>query len=305
MVVPPPISVNCPHAIDVTRTFVSDPASKVRVWDTFWFGAPIETVVVVETAAAVALNVTLVKPAPMVMKRGIETLALEELSGICALDCAGLPRFKVHVVAPGVWIVAGEQTRLGALVDGVILRIAERTSVPAVAPMVALPAAFPATVAIKLIDIAPAGTVTDGGTVTWGLLLLSVTVRPPAPAGPLNETVQVLVPPAVTVPGLQATDDSADCGVTVSEKVTDVPFRLAVSSAEPDWPAVAVKFADIVPDWTTTVGGTAAETLLLLDSATVAPPVGAAAVRDTVHVLVALGATAPGLQLKLARPAAG
>ena len=48
--------------------------------------------------------------------------------------------------------------------------------------------------------VAPAETVTLGGTVVLGSLLVRPITRPPAGAGPLNETLldEVTVPPATT-----------------------------------------------------------------------------------------------------------
>jgi len=134
------------------------------------------------------------------------------------------------------------------------------------------------------------------------LLLVSDTFAPLCPAGPLKETVQALELPAVTVSGAQMTDAREDCAVTASEKVTEAPPKLAVRMAEPAEPPVAVKVALDVPDATVTDGGTDAEELPL-DNATVTPPEGAVAVRNTVQVVVAPGAMVPGMQAMLDRAA--
>jgi hypothetical protein len=57
-------------------------------------------------------------------------------------------------------------------------------------------------VTVKTALVAPAGTVTLGGTVAAVLLLPSETAAPPAGAGPLRVTVPCEVPPAVTDVGL-------------------------------------------------------------------------------------------------------
>lgn len=68
----------------------------------------------------------------------------------------------------------------------------------------------PATVALKVAVVAPAGEiVTDAGTVNSALLLASVIVVPPAGAACVTVTVHVDVPPLPSAPGLQTTDDTA------------------------------------------------------------------------------------------------
>jgi hypothetical protein len=141
--------------------------------------------------------------------------------------------------------------------------------------------------------------------VTWELALESVTERPPDGAALLSVTTHVLEPPAVTVAGLQLRSERADCDVTASENVTEARLRLAVRIAEMvplAWPAVALKFALVDPDGTTTDAGTVTEELPLPRS-TVAPPEGAAPVRDTVQMLEAPGATVPGVHVKAASAA--
>jgi len=136
---------------------------------------------------------------------------------------AGLPKLKVHVLLPGVCIVAGVQIRLAAPEADVIFRTADRTSDPTVADMVALPEALAPTEAVNTAEEAPPGIKTDAGTVTCGFVLLSVAVTPPDATGPLMETAQLLALPAATVPGEQTTEERVDCNVTVRVKVADAP----------------------------------------------------------------------------------
>jgi hypothetical protein len=63
-----------------------------------------------------------------------------------------------------------------------------------------------AAVAVKVAVVAPAGTVTDGGTLSSVLLLAKVTLDPPVGAAWVSATEQVLVPPALNVAGEQVTD---------------------------------------------------------------------------------------------------
>lgn len=55
-----------------------------------------------DTPAALAVKVTLVRPAPIVIEFGTVTLALEDASAITVLDAAGLARVKVQLLEPGV-----------------------------------------------------------------------------------------------------------------------------------------------------------------------------------------------------------
>ena len=60
-----------------------------------------------------------------------------------------------------------------------------------------------APVAVKLLEVWPAATVTLEGTVRLVLLLDSEIAKPPVGAAPLKETVQELVPGVLMVKGLQ------------------------------------------------------------------------------------------------------
>ena len=64
-------------------------------------------------------------------------------------------------------------------------------------------------VTLKVALVAPAGTVTLGGTATAALLLESVTCAPPAGAAALSVAVPVAVPPPVTLAGVTASTESA------------------------------------------------------------------------------------------------
>jgi len=209
--VPPPIKVCVAHAMAVTDTFELVGPSRVSICDTPWLGALIVTDVVEDTEAAVAVNVALLKPAPMVMEFGMVTLALVDISAISVFVCAGLLRVNVHVLEPGVWMVVGEHTRLAVLDAGLMVIVAVRVAEPAVAVMVALPVALALAAALKPADDCPAAIMTDAGTFTCGLLLLSDTVTPPA-VGLLSDTVQLLVAPGAMVPGAQLTLDRPAAG---------------------------------------------------------------------------------------------
>ena len=72
--------------------------------------------------------------------------------------------------------------------------------------------------------VAPAATVTEAGTTATGLLLVKVTLIPPAGAGPVRFTLfKVVETPPTTDVGESATDSSAS-GLTVSTAVLVTPF---------------------------------------------------------------------------------
>ena len=82
---------------------------------------------------------------------------------------------------------------------------------------------------VKVALVAPAGTVTlDGTLATVVLLLESMTVAPPAGAGPLSVTVPVEdCKPPITLDGLNVSEErvggGGGAGVTVSEADLVVP----------------------------------------------------------------------------------
>ena len=165
---------------------------------------------------------------------------------------------------------------------------------------VALPPDAPA-LAVKLALAEPALTVTEAGTVMIGGFDDRVTVNAVV-AALVSVTVHVEVPPGFSEVGVQLRAERAAGAVRPNENVREPPFRLAVSVAEVSIEtraAVAVNIAVVDPAFTVTVPGTVADALLL-ESATLAPPVGAAALSVTVQLLVPGVLTEPGVQLKLA-----
>ena len=155
--------------------------------------------------------------------------------------------------------------------------------------------------AVNVVAELDAGTFTEAGTVTAELLLESATVVPPLGEALERVTVHELVEPHATLVGLQATDETVIAGaVIVMLAVAELPFKEAVMVA--DWllemvPAVAVKLPVLLEAATATEAGTAREELLL-ESATVVPPLGAALERVTVHELPAPDASVVGLQAR-------
>jgi hypothetical protein len=110
-------------------------------------------------------------------------------------------------------------------------------------------------VAMKVAELAPAGTVTDAGIVSGALLSDSVMVAPEEAAS-FKLTVQVVEAPEATVPGLQLKDVKLS-GTTV----VIVPPVAVMASALADWVApnalampiyVAVVLGEIVAVTTAT-----------------------------------------------------
>src|SRR5439155_25520716 len=136
--------------------------------------------------------------------------------------------------------------------------------------------------------MAPAGTVTVGGTVATAVLLLeSVTAAPPIGAPALRVTAPVEAAPLLTLAGLTLTADSVVAGVTVSAADVVTPPYVAemVSDVAAGTELVdTAKTAVEVPAGTITAAGTVAIRGLLLESAIAAPPAGAAMLRVTVPV---------------------
>jgi hypothetical protein len=167
--------------------------------------------------------------------------------------------------------------------------------------------AFDAAVAVNVADRFPTEITTEPGTVTFVLFDESSTSTIPLWAVRFREAVHVLTPPGATVAGLQFTEASTVCDVTVNWKLVVTPVRVAVNVAfTSEEPAVAVNVAEFKPDVIKTEFGILTEPLLLL-SAMVIPPEGATPVIVTLQLLVPPGPMTAGLQVKADRlvPAGG
>src|SRR5213593_2564258 len=153
--------------------------------------------------------------------------------------------------------------------------------------------------AVNVALVAPAGTVTLGGTVTCaGLLLDSVTTAPPSGAGARKSTVPVAgVPPSTVRPK----SNWLSTGNTMVSAFTRKPFKVALTLTDcpvVTWLAVAVKVALVAPSGTVTLAGTVTAVGSLefnasMASATTAPPTGAGAYSVTVPVKESPVTTAP------------
>ena len=148
----------------------------------------------------------------------------------------------------------------------------------------------------------PDKTVTRLGAVRLELLLDTLTATPPAAAGVLRVTVQLIVPPPGRVVGLQMREDTPPDTVVVKLKVAvcEIPFKPAVSTAElfalTAFAAFAVKAALAAPVGIVTDPGTVTATFPLDRLTTVLPVAGLVSV--TAHVELPGGVKVLGLQLK-------
>jgi hypothetical protein len=77
--------------------------------------------------------------------------------------------------------------------------------------------------AAKLAEVAPAGKLSDAGTLNFKLLLVILTMMPSAGAGAVKVVVQVLLLPAIITTGAHCNPASEmTTGDTVNEAVCDV-----------------------------------------------------------------------------------
>ena len=87
-------------------------------------------------------------------------------------------------------------------------------------------------VAVNVVEVALAGTITEEGTGSRLLLLANPTDAPPVGAAWLNITVHVVAAPEFRLAGLHTSDDSIIVdAVSMIVAVCDGPFRLAVKVA--------------------------------------------------------------------------
>src|SRR5271156_4593535 len=108
-------------------------------------------------------------------------------------------------------------------------------------------------VAVKVVEVLLAGTVTDAETGSAALLLESATVLPPAGAASFSVIVQVVETPEFRLVGLQARADTVAGSIRLNVASCMVPFKIAVTVA--DWfavrtPAVATNVAEMAPTGT-------------------------------------------------------
>jgi hypothetical protein len=241
------------------------------------------------TAAAVAVNDALPAPAGTTAGDGTvrPALLLATATEAAPLGAAAL-KVIVQVDVPAPVIAAGLQTSpLSCAGAGVRLTEAAADTPLAVAVIEAtvVAATVPA-LAVNVVVLPPAATVTAAGVAKETLLSPIETVSPPVGAALFRVTVQVVAAPAGTVDGEQPRVEGTAGATSPSEALAVVPLRLAVTVAEPSaarLDAEAAKDAVDAPAATVTEAGilTAA---LSSESVTTAPPAGAAPANVTVQL---------------------
>jgi hypothetical protein len=169
--------------------------------------------------------------------------------------------------------------------------------VPEIVTVVDVVTALAATANVAVVP--PAATVTPPGTVaTPGLLLDRVTVTPPLGAGEDSVTVPIDVVPPVTLGGrLSDVNVAGPDTVTCANRVV-VPVAEMVTVVNVAQFGDTVKFAAVLPAAKIRNRGTGTTAGLLLDSVTIAPPAGAAALSVTVPVNELPNVTPVGFRLR-------
>lgn len=151
--------------------------------------------------------------------------------------------------------------------------------------------------AVKVAVVKPAATVTDDGTETLALLLVTARVLPPGGAAVFNVTVQIELPGPVRAEGVQLRALGFTTGCTVTVVVLLTPPALAVMVAdfgELGVPAVTVKLALLAPAGTVSEDGVLR--LLLLSERLTVNGLEGAAVSPTVQVPLEPAGSVVGLQ---------
>jgi hypothetical protein len=249
-------------------------------------------------------NVALTAPAGTTMLDGTVAtpmLLLVRVTVTPPVGAAAVSRAVPVAVAPAVTVVGLSVTDDSAITAGLTVRTAVFVTPLYAAEIVAVAVAVTGCeVIVNVALVAPAGTTTLAGRVAAAVLLLvKVTITPPEGAGALRLAVPVEVAPPVSVEGLIVADASASAaGLMVNAAV----FVTALYTAETDTVVaadtgleVAVNVAVMAPAGTTMLAGTVTADVLLLLSAIVTPPVGAAELNVTVPVDVPPAVRTAGL----------
>ncbi len=259
---------------------------------------PLKVAVIVIDAVTDTAEVVIVNAADAVAPAGTITDAGTPTPGSLLLRLtltppagAGPFRFTLFKVAetPPTTVVGDNTTESNA--TGLSVRMAVLVTPLYIAEIVTDTVAETAEVVIVNAGdaVAPAATVTETGTPTPELLLVRLTMTPPAGAGPVRFTLFNVVgtPPTVEV-GDSATESNAT-GLTVRMAVLVTPLytaEIVTDTVAGTTEVVIVNAGDAVaPAATVTETGTPTPELLLV-RLTVTPPAGAGPVRFTLFNVV-------------------
>jgi len=198
------------------------------------------TVCAVLTAETVAVKLAVLAPAATVTLAGTATavLSLARLTANPPLSAAAFSvTVQLSVPAP----VIDPFVQVSALKTGAL---ALSCSVKVLATLLALAVRVTVwavlteeTVAVKLAVVAPAGTITEAGTVTADLLLATLTAKPPVSAAAFSVTVQLSVPAPVIDPLVQLSPLNTGKPVPLRLITVDVPLDELLVKVS--WPAAA------------------------------------------------------------------
>ena len=254
------------------------------------------------TTVVFTVKVALVRPAATVTLLGTVATEVVLLESVTVTPPVGAAPFRITVPVdvPPPFTVVG--LRLIAESDaGVIVRFAFCVAPLNEAEILTVADPETGTVVIgKLALVAPAATVRLAGTEACAELLLEMlTTEPPAAAGPLRVTVPVEALPPTTDVGLSEID-FRDSGCRFKFVALVVPFKEALMVTDVGLVTAAVvmlNVALVAPPATVTLAGTVASEMELLDSVTMVPLAGAAALKVTVPVEVLPPVTVVGFRL--------
>ena len=258
-------------------------------------------------AGALAVKPMLLVPDAMVTSGGTVTDVLPLLSEMMVELVIAPVRLTVHAAVPGGVRLAGVHVRFESTGVAALFKVSVKVlEVPLIlAVSRAEPVALTAVgaLAVNPAVLAPAETVTDGGTLTDALPLVSATLVEVATAA-VKFTVQDDVAGGVKLEGVHVTLESAGAAAAlfkVSVKVLETPLILAVSRAEPvaftAVGALAVNPALLAPAETVTDAGTLTDALPLVSATLV--EVATTALKFTVQDDVAGGVKLAGEHVTL------
>jgi hypothetical protein len=237
-----PVAVNCtvvPAAIDgvagVTAMETSATGLMVSVADVLLPSVAVNvTPCDAETVPAVAANVAVVAAAGTVTEAGTVSSVVSLAASVTTLPPvgAGWVNVIVHVLETPDAKVAGAQDSDDTLgPPGATVIVAVVVLPPSVAVrMTVWDVATDPAVAVKVVEVAPAGTVTEAGTDSAVVLFDAVViVLPPLGAGCVSVTVHVVAVPVVRLVGTQTSDDTLRLGVAVTVAVAVLEPRVTVT----------------------------------------------------------------------------